>query len=74
MGFAMTMLGGALTLYGMARRGPMGTIVGGIGTSLIAKAFADTDNRQTRVTRQPMSGGKAQPTMPVDELDATPAG
>jgi len=51
-------LGGAvLTLYGMDRRGIVGTILGLAGTALVSKAFADVENRHSRPIEARKSNG-----------------
>jgi hypothetical protein len=44
-GMVMTGLGGLLTLYGLGRRGFMGTVFGTVGLGIAAKAIMDTEHR-----------------------------
>lgn len=47
-----------LTLYGLGRRGIVGTTLGFVGTTLLAKSFGDTEHRFEPVHREPMQQPK----------------
>lgn len=68
-GLVMSSLGGLMTLYGMARRGPMGTIIGGVGVGMISKAFRDTENRFMPSQPHRSAGNNHGPASPQESAD-----
>ncbi|HEY0867265.1 MAG TPA: BON domain-containing protein [Fimbriimonas sp.] len=73
-GLVMSSLGGLMTLYGMARRGPVGTIIGGLGVGMISKAFRDTENRFMPTHPQRTLGNNQEHARSQEADDASYAG